>query len=385
MSPIAILGGGPTGLATALLLARAQVPSVVFDARPLEEAMRDARLLALSRGSLQILAPLAALPAARLAPIERVFVSSQGEFGRTVIDSAELGGERLGATMAYGDLLAALSAAVAAQPHWIRVRRPAIVKAVLQRADSVCIQAEGSEGGEFDARLALSAEGLGAARTPPAVDQVALVGEVEVDGLAASAAIERFTRQGPLALLPLPARAARPGARWMSLVWCMSPQAAEHCLAADVVAQKAALQAGLGLRIARVVSLDLRGRFPLFETARETLADRRLIYLGNSAQTLHPVAGQGFNLGLRDARELAGRIASAAAQGDDPIRAIPEYVEARRWDRRVLLAATRGLPRLFATRLAPVAWARSLGLTGFSLVPPLRAELARLLMFGVRN
>lgn len=385
MSPIAILGGGPTGLATALLLARRQVPSLVFDARALPEAMRDARLLALSRGSLQILAPIVRLPEAQVAPIERVLVSSQGEFGRTVIDSAELGGERLGATMAYGDLLAALAAAVAAQPQWIRVRRPAAVKAVLQRADSVCIQAEGSEGGEFDARLAVSAEGLGAARTPPAADQVALVGEVEVEGVASGAAIERFTRQGPLALLPLPARSARPGARWMSLVWCMSPQAADQSLAAAVRAQEAALQAALGPRIARVLALELRGRFPLFETARAALAEQRLVYLGNSAQTLHPVAGQGFNLGLRDARELVERIAAAHACGKDPIEVIPAYVAARRWDRRVLVAATRGLPRLFATRLAPLAWARSAGLTGLSILPPARAELARLLMFGVRG
>lgn len=379
--PIAILGGGPTGFATALLLARRQVRSTVFDARPLEAAQRDARLLALSRGSVQMLAPLARLPAAASAPINTVYVSSQGEFGRVALRAEELGGAPLGLTIAYGDLLGALAAAVAAQPDWITVHRPARVDAVLQRPDSVRVQ---SAAGEVDARLALSAEGYGGSAAAAAEpQQMALVGDVEVEGLAAGDAIERFTRAGPLALLPL-ARAARPGARWMSLVWCMSPADARAHAALPEPAVRAALQAQLGPRIARVLALELRGAFPLHQAARDQLAEHRLIYLGNSAQTLHPVAGQGFNLALRDARELAERIGAANAHGEDPLRVIPDYLRARRADRALLLALTRGMPRVFAERFAPLALARSLGLTALATRPALRAMLARTLMFGLR-
>ncbi|MEG0820616.1 MAG: FAD-dependent monooxygenase [Burkholderiaceae bacterium] len=379
--PIAILGGGPAGLLTALLLARAHVPSVVFDARRIDEARHDARLLALSRGSLQILAPLLRLPAAQIAPIKEVFVSSQGEFGRAVMSAADLGGADLGATIRYGDLLVALATAAAAQPGLIELRRPARVRTLLQRPDSVLVQLE--DGGELDARLAVSAEGMGAQATRPPT-QMALVGEVEVEGIAAGAAIERFTRDGPLALLPLPGRSARAGARWMSLVWCLPTAAAAARADWSETQHRAALQAQLGPRIGRVVSLELGGRFPLFEVARDRLSDHRLVYLGNSAQTLHPVAGQGFNLGVRDARELAARIAEAFAEGEDPLKVIPLYERSRRWDRRVLLALTRTMPGLFAERFTPLALARSLGISALGASPRLRSELAQLLMFGVR-
>lgn len=379
--PIAILGGGPTGLLTALLLARRQVPSVVFDARPLDEARHDARLLALSRGTLQILAPLLRLPAAETGPIREVFISSAGEFGRAVISAADLGGEALGATMRYGDLLAALAAAVAAQPETITVRRPARVSRVLQRPQSVLVQID--DGSEFEAVLAASAEGMGLTPTRPP-RQLAVVGEAEVEGVAAGAAIERFTREGPLALLPLPGRPARPGARWMSLVWCMPPELAEQRSDWSEDSWRTQLQAMLGPRLGRVLALEVRGRFPLFESARHALSQQRLVYLGNSAQTLHPVAGQGFNLGVRDARDFAERVAGACADRVDPLRVIPDYELSRRFDRQALLALTRSMPGLFARRLAPLALARSIGITALAVSPRLRAELAQLLMFGVR-
>jgi len=134
--------------------------------------------------------------------------------------------------------------------------------------------------------------------------------------------------------------------------------------------------------------LQSRKRFPLHERARSNLVEHRIAYLGNAAQTLHPVAGQGLNLGLRDGSVLAGLIAAAYSTVDsadtDLISALRAYARSRRADRAAVVALTRTAPSFFSTRFTPVALARSIGLTALAVVPNLRREFARLLMFGVR-
>lgn len=383
MNPaVAILGGGPAGLLAALLLAQARVRSVVADARGLEQSRADPRLLALSRGTLQILAPVVALPERTLGPIRTVQVCSAGQFGAALIREDELGGEWLGATIRYGELVAALDAAVVQRADWIELRRPARVLGVAQQAAGVRVALD--EGGVIEAAIAVHAEGLaGAPGAVPPPLQVALIGEVQVEGVPAGRAVERFTREGPLALLPLPGEGG-PGSRWMSLVWCMPAAAAPARQAADDEQLARELQAALGPRIARVRALRGRAAFPLHETARAALVEGRSVYLGNAAQTLHPVAGQGFNLAVRDARELALRIAQAVVAGADPQTALAKYATARRADRAALLALTRTMPGFFASRQWPLPLARGLGLAALTALPPARAALARLLMFGVR-
>ena len=382
-STVAILGGGPAGLLAALLLAQARVRSVVADARGLEQSRADPRLLALSRGTLQILAPVVALSERTLGAIRTVQVCSAGQFGAAVIRDDELGGEWLGATIRYGELVAALDAAAAQRADWIELRRPARVLGVAQQAAGVRVALD--EGSVIEAAIAVHAEGLtgtlGAAAAPPA--QVALIGEVQVDGVPAGRAVERFTREGPLALLPLPGEGG-PGSRWMSLVWCMPAAAAPTRQAADDEQLARELQAALGPRIARVRALRGRAAFPLHETARSELVEGRSVYLGNAAQTLHPVAGQGFNLAVRDARELVLRVAQAVAAGTDAQTALADYAMARRADRAALLALTRHMPGLFASHRWPLPLARGLGLAALAVLPPARLALARLLMFGVR-
>ena len=380
--PVAILGGGPAGLLTALLLAQARVRSVVADARALDQARADPRLLALSRGTLQILAPVVALPERSLGPIRTVQVCSAGEFGAALIREDELGGEWLGATVRYGDLVAALDAAAAACADRIDLRRPACVAGVAQQAAGVRVTLD--DGGAIEAAIAVHAEGLGGApRVAPPPSQVALIGEVQVDGVPAGRAVERFTREGPLALLPLPGEGG-PGTRWMSLVWCMPAAAASARQAAPDAQLCRELQAALGSRIAQVRALRGRAAYPLHEVARGELVEGRSVFLGNAAQTLHPVAGQGFNLAVRDARELALRVAQAAAAGADPHTALAPYAAARRADRAALLALTRNMPGFFASQRWPVPLARGLGLAALTALPAARLALARLLMFGVR-
>ena len=371
--PLAILGGGPVGLALALLLARRGVSSVVFDARSVAQAGADRRVLALSLGSLQTLAQLTELPAAALASIRTVIVSSAGQFGRAVIDQSDVGAQILGATIRYGDLIAALSVA-ADVSELITVHRPVRILAVRQSPTTVAIEIEGEA--PFSATLALSAEGFSRGSAASA-SHSALVADLDVGGVEPGAAYERFTRDGPLALLPLPAHR-------MALIWCMTHAQADRRSGLSDAALIGELSVQLGARNLRITALQSRGRYPLTEHARNDLVEHRMVYLGNAAQTLHPVAGQGLNLGLRDGVVLADQIGAALASGTDPVHALRAYAQARRADRAAIVALTRSAPALFSTRLTPIALARSIGLTALAVVPNLRREFARLLMFGVR-
>lgn len=374
-APIAILGGGPAGLTCALMLAKSGRASVVFDAQPTGKAHADRRLLALGRGSWQIVRPFLA-PLPPRAPITDVYVSSAGEFGATHIGARDFDGAELGATVYYGDLVAALERAAAATTHIVQ-RRPLRVVDVQQAPERVRIACE--DGASCEASLAINAEGWAAhVAAEPADDDapMALVGDAVVEGPRPGSAFERFTRDGPLALLPSPgATAAR------SLVWCMPPARAQQRLALPAAALRAELQHAIGSRIAVVRSLGTLRGHRLHERVRTEVHRHRCVAIGNAAQTLHPVAGQGFNLALRDCATLVECLVACA---NDVPAALAEYASRRRVDRAAIAAVTHWLPQLFATRLAPVAFARTLGLTALDLVPPLRNELAQLLMFGVR-
>jgi 2-octaprenyl-6-methoxyphenol hydroxylase len=376
-APIAILGGGPTGLACALMLAGSGRASVVFDALAQGVAHGDRRLLALGRGSWQIVRPLLSnLPPS--AAITDVHVSSAGEFGSTHIGAHDFNGEALGATVYYGDLVAALERAAAGSSA-ITQRRPQRVLEVQQAPDRVRVVC--SDAAPFEASLAINAEGWAGAsevrvQSEDAGAPAALVGDVSLSGVASGAAFERFTRDGPLALLP------RPGAEpALSLVWCMSPATAERRLALTPDALRAELQQAIGTRIGKVRAIGKLHSHRLHERMRTEVHAHRCVAIGNAAQTLHPVAGQGFNLALRDCASL---IDCLVAHRDDVAGALADYARRRRADRTAIAAITHWLPHIFATRFVPIALARAAGLTALDLVPSLRNQLAQLLMFGVR-
>ena len=380
-----VIGGGPTGLLCASLLAQRRIPCVVVDARPLEQARRDARLLALSRGTWELLAPVLGAGLPPRAPIREVHVSSAGDFGATRIAASDFDGADLGATVLYGDLLAALAAVVAAQPT-IEVRRPVAASEVRQRPDAIEVQLE--DGASLTADLAIHAEGMSIADAGDvrgAADAWALLADVRLrparDDLPAGSAFERFTRGGPLALLPTPRSLGAGAGRVLSLVWCMRGAEAQRrsALADDELLGE--LQAEVGARLVRVTAMGPRRVVPLPQRRRMQVHQHRVVALGNAAQTLHPVAGQGFNLGVRDCFTLADEIGAAASVTD----ALARYARRRQADRAAISALTGGLPALFASRFAPLAVARGLGLALLDAAPPLRRQLAQLLMFGVRS
>jgi len=375
---VVIVGGGPVGLTLALMLARRQVSSEVLDARTLEAARSDRRLLALSHGTLQLLQPLVTLPPAACAPIRAVHVSSAGEFGRVVLGEDDAGAGPLGLTLRYGDLLAPLADACARTDR-IVIRRPCRVTDVRQKPACAVVL---SDAGEREADIVVNAEGL-APQPSAAPEQFALLADVVVKGPAEGSAFERFTRDGPLALLPLPGSAD--GGRPMGLVWCMPPEAAARRAALADAAFRDELQLAFGARDGTVVRVGPRLSVPLHQQARTVLREHRIVFLGNAAQTLHPVAGQGLNLGVRDCATLADLLGRAHAAGRGLESALSDYERERRVDRSAILALTRNAPALFRTAAAPVAFGRSAALTALAMLPNLRRPFARLLMFGVRR
>jgi 2-octaprenyl-6-methoxyphenol hydroxylase len=373
LESVAILGAGPIGLACALLLSARGIASHLLDARSLEQARRDRRLLALSRGTLQLLNGLLGPGFAPLGGILEVHVSSSGQLGTTRLASRDFGGAALGATVWYGDLVSALARAADADPA-IVVRRPCRVTDVEQRSDSVRIGLDDSL--SIDVPIAINAEG--AAPDGRTASSDALLADVDVDGLAPGTAVERFTRDGPLALLPLPAAA---GGR-KSMIWCLDHRTAQQRMTLSDAEFSKQIQTLLGPRIGRVTSLGPRSIFPLVQQRRARVRENRVVFIGNAAQSLHPVAGQGFNLGIRDCMCLADCLAGT---WNDPVAALSRYEATRKADRFAISGFTGALPRLFASRLAPVAVARSIGLVALDLATPLRRRLCSILMFGVRN
>jgi 2-octaprenyl-6-methoxyphenol hydroxylase len=374
---VAILGAGPIGIACALTLARRGIASALIDARSVDAALQDRRLLALSRGTLMVLDGLLGAGFAPLAPIRDVRVSSAGEFGAARLSSSDFGGVDLGATCWYSDLVAALARAADREPL-IEVRRPCRVTRLEQSAGSVRILLESAPA--LEVPLAVSAEGTPAPAAAPS--HTALLADIRIGGLARSTAVERFTRSGPLAILPVPdaGTSATDGAAGHSMIWCVPRERALALAALGEAALAAEIRSMLGPRFGAVLKLGPRHQFALVEQRRARLREHRIVYIGNAAQSLHPVAGQGFNLGMRD----SGCLAECLAAAPDPADALDRYCSARRVDRIAIGSMTSWLPRTFSRSGAPVAALRSAGLLAVDLLPPLRRAVSRLMMFGIR-
>ena len=389
---IAVVGAGPVGLALALhaarLLPHAQV--TLFDARPADrDVSADPRTLALSLGSVQFLQQMQAWPAAAAEPILQVHVSQappslSTAFGPAEVrlSATELGVPMLGAVLPYGALLAPLQraweAAVAAQPQRLHSRFGTPVTGLKPLADGVEVDAGIAE--RFD--LAVVAEGgvfADQARKALVADygQTAWVGTVTLKDAPRGGAFERFTRHGPVALLPLPAAADGPARA--ALVWCVASND-DPVRDLDETQRLAVLRTLLPPLAGRLLSLSPLKSFALGLNAERTLVDGRTVRIGNAAQTLHPVAGQGLNLGLRDAHELV----SVLRWAQDIDAALRRAEWARAPDRWTMIAATDFLARSFTWKLPGAATARGLGLAALQALPPVKGWLARRMMFGSR-
>lgn len=374
--PLAIVGGGPVGMLLALALARHGFAPLLLDSRAAGAWSGDPRALALAAGSRHLLERLGTWPAAAVTPIEEVHVSQRGGFGQTLLRAADHDLPALGYVVAYGDLCAALDRAVGAAG--IEVRRDCPVQACRPDADGVTLT---TADGECRAALVVHAEGAGddCEVFDYRQDAILLHAEAAPPLAPRGRAWERFTADGPLALLPV--------GQGYAVVFVCHRDAADELFGLDDAAFRRQLEARLSGRL-RFAALGRRSRIPLALRRRRQTVRGRELWIGNAAQSLHPVSGQGLNLGLRDAWELAETLAQAAAKADpatDPAATLAAFARARQVDRLGGIAFTDGIVRLFSNDLAPLRLARGLGLAALDLCPPARRFFAERMMFGTRR
>lgn len=368
---ILVAGAGPVGLTAALALKRDGHAVTVIDAKGEHHAPPDPRAVALSHGSRLILERVGVWPAIAATPVKHIVVSQQGGFGRTRIESADHRLAALGYVARLGPLTAVLREAVRTAGIGLQFDSP--LESIEHAAAPDGHALVRIDGASRAASLVLHAEGAhGVSAMSRDYGQTAIVTEAWPREAHEWRAHERFTPQGPLALLPLQTG--------MSIVWCMHPDlAARHLRLADD-AFIAELDAATHFAKLTWLRVAPRHAYPLSLRKREPDRHRREVSLGNAAQALHPVAGQGLNLGLRDAFEL-----SLALRRGVSAATIGEYRRRRRTDRDAMIATTDAYVSLFSNDFAPLRIARGLGLALVDVLPPVRAFVARRMMFGVRT
>ena len=314
-------------------------------------------------------------------PIRHVHVSDRGRFGFAHIDAVEQKVEALGYVVINRVLGAVFQNALAESPN-VDFLCPASI-ARLRSSDasvSVDIETEG-DARQVKARLVVAADGansavrdmFGIGATTVEYGQWAVIGNLLPEKPPANVAYERFTEEGPIAMLPIADDRA-------AFVWMQAPEKARERLALDDEAFTAELQDAFGFRLGRFSRIGKRAAYPLALTRTNGLVARRGVVVGNAAHGLHPVAAQGFNLGLRDVAALCDCIVDAIAEGrGDPGRAavLETYAQWRQVDQSKLVHFTDSLVHLFADTRLPVRVMRDIGMLGFDLVPGVRQLFAR--------
>ena len=368
---ILIIGAGPVGMTLNLALAAGGRKSLLLDRRPQQAQQGDPRALALSHGARQLLERIRAWPTRAVTPIETIHVSQKDGFGRTVIDCADYDLPALGYVVRYHDLAAELAAQLSADALLDAVDIVDIshgdghVSVALRHAGTlrtirtkVLVHAEGTPGDD----PAVKVNDYG---------QHAVIAEITPQPGHNKRAWERFTRDGPLALLPL--------GNEYSVVFTLPPDKADAVLALDDDAFAAALQNQFGTRMT-FSNPGPRSRFPLALRMREALVKGSEVWIGNTAQTLHPVSGQGFNLGLRDAWQLAEILLESGVDRSS----LEKYAASRRLDRHGSALFTDQIVRAFSNDFGPLKLARGLGLLALDLFPPARHFVAKRMIWGAR-
>lgn len=399
---IAIVGGGPVGLTLAARLLRTTAWRLtLIDAATPARAARDPRAIALSHGSRQLLEQIGAWPVP-MQTIEHIHISQRGRFGHVKLHHDDYDVPALGYVVRYGDLCQALEralarAAEAAPGRLARVFETRIDE-MEQQQDSGTVRLTGTSHGDHDglpvafaARLAVQAEGglfhqqmrrhgggHGDGDTGRRRDygQTAVIGHVTASRPMPGWAWERFTEEGPLALLPHEDH----GTPGYALVWCCAPDAATRRLALPEAEFARELGEAFGARLGTFTLHGKRHAFPLGLNAAPVTVDGRIVAVGNAAQTLHPVAGQGLNLGLRDAFALADSLRASCTP-----QALQAFAARHRVDRAVTIGVTDLLPRVFGVGGPLAAHARGAALAALSCVAPLKHAVARQMMYGVRR
>ena len=386
---ILIIGGGMVGASLGVALGVLPLRVGLVEAVEFESAAQpsyDDRTVTLSYGSKRIFESLKVWPrfeARAVTPIKRIHISDRGRFGFTRLDAAEAGFEALGYVVENRALGQTLKSALAETGN-LTLICPASVEAVAFAEDAATVTLR--RGGKQEtarARLVVAADGgrslvrdkagIEARRTD--YYRTALVTTVTPELPHRAIAYERFTGSGPLAILPMSENRC-------AVVWTVASGDVEAVLAQDDAQFLAALQERFGTRLGRFLKVGKRAAYPLALTKVGEHVRPRLVLIGNAAHTVHPVAGQGFNLGLRDVAVLAQVLSDAQRAGRDPGEpaVLANYGAWRKRDNLAISIFTDGLVRIFSNDLAPLSFLRNLGLVAVDLFPPAKRALLRLSM-----
>jgi len=375
MLDVAIIGGGPVGAAVAALAAGSGLTLEVFEARDAVPA--DARTLALSYASRESLRDAEAWPAGEATAIDTIHVSQKGGPGRTRIDAADLGLPALGYTVPFAAVQRALHERLSEAKVPLRLGHACTEI----RLDASAATVSFANGADVRARLLVLADGGANATRIPGLGftekdyaQHAVVAAVRTDRPHGHVAYERFTREGPVALLPVDDRFA--------LVWTATPARAIELLALPEQAFVAALQEHFGDRAGRFLSASARGSFPLKLRAINTPVALRTVIVGNAAQALHPIAGQGLNLGLRDAAAIAGLLSSTPCAEVGSMAMLDAYRASRRRDAARGIRFTDFLVSAFTDARAVPMLGRAAALVALDLFRPARRFFAERMVYG---
>jgi len=385
---VAIVGGGLVGASLALAFAQLQLSVTLIEAHPFgvaEQPSFDDRTTAISNGSRRVFEGIGVWPLLehQATPIRRIHISDQGRFGFARIDAAEQGIAALGFVLTNRDMGAALWRRLSEAS--VTVVAPAQVTAIDVEDDRRLVRFDrDGRANTIEARLVIAADGArstvresaGIAAQTWNYDQVALTANIHTQKFHDHVAYERFTPTGPIAILPL--SEARSG-----LIWTLAPAVATEVAALDDAQFLARLQKEFGFRLGRITRVGRRQTYPLSLTRAEEYVAERLAVVGNAAQALHPIAGQGFNLGLRDAASLAEVLADAQASSSGTFDAgdglhLQRYAQWRGDDRGRIVGFTDGLVRLFTQPFGPAKVLRDAGLLAFDLLPFAKDALSQL-------
>lgn len=386
---IAIVGGAMAGATLALALARLSGTEKPLSIALIEAHLPDnnhpgfdARSIAIAHGSIFELSRLGLWP--KLAhlgtAIKDIHVSDRGHFGMTELNASQFHLDALGQVVELERVGQVLFSEL--NKTQVKLYCPAKLSALIPDIDSHMLVLDSGE--RICAKLVVAADGLQSKVrssfnlpiTQVAFEQTAIIANLQTDKPHQHWAYERFTETGPLALLPMADSQGQPR---LSLVWALDDNRAQTMLNAPKAEFLAALQQAFGYRAGQFIDVSERHAYPLNLSYMPRPIHHRCVFIGNAAQTLHPIAGQGFNLGLRDVVSLLDVLQRALVQGEDigGVAVTHGYLQAREADRNSTIRNIEFLVRGFSNQYWPLALGRNLGLRLLSWFPPLKTPVAQ--------
>lgn len=384
-APLVIVGGGLVGSALALALARNGIACTMVSGANHSDALSDTRPLALAESSRQVLMMLGcwADVARQAEPIRHIIVSERGAFSKVRLHASDVGREAFGHVTEARHVVGALDAALAQTPDVHCMYGARLVDSGVDKGSRWCDVTIDEQTSRLHAPLVIGADGGGSAlrviagvkTSTVAFDHVALTARVMPRKSHQGIAYERFTGEGPLALLPM-----RGG--YCGLVWCMDPAKAERRMAMSDSDFAAELGSEFGPWLGGFRGVQARRHFELQATHAQRLTAERLALIGNAADQLHPVAGQGLNLALRDVARVIKSLRAAKVSNEDPgaVSVLESFASGALGDHIRVGRSTDFLARGFAMPLVPIVALRRSAMGALALLPALRRRLAEAAM-----